>query len=157
MMVLFAFSLSRTGPSTSSDFETATALALVLVVGIAWCGLHRGWDTPAALAKGWKFARVVFPLSIFIWVISIAGNFAPIAPAQDKAVLNNARQLAAAADQYYQEHGVTLCTLADLVGPEKFVKALNTVASETYPLSFPKGVPLTITGVAGARTITYAP
>ncbi len=76
---------------------------------------------------------------------------------QDKAVLNNARQLSAASDQYYLENGVTTVTLTDLVGPTTYIKALNTVAQEGYPTYLTQGVTITITGVAGARTITYAP
>ena len=76
---------------------------------------------------------------------------------QDKAVLNNARQIAAAADQYYLENGATYAAVASLVGATNYVKALNTVASETYPTIYTQGVTITITGVANARTITYAP
>ena len=35
---------------------------------------------------------------------------------QDKAVLNNARQMAAAADQYYLEYGVSTTVAANLIG-----------------------------------------
>jgi type IV pilus assembly protein PilA len=76
---------------------------------------------------------------------------------QDKAVLNNARQLAAAADQYYLENGVSSVTLSSLVGSTNYVKALNLVANETYPDGFTQGVTITVAGVAGQRTITYAP
>ena len=76
---------------------------------------------------------------------------------QDKAVLNNARQLAAAADQYFLEQGVTSAQPSDLVGATNYVKALNLVANETYPAGFTQGVTLTINGVAGQRTITYSP
>ena len=76
---------------------------------------------------------------------------------QDKAVLNNARQMAAAADQYYLENGATSCGTASLIGATNYVKALTTVAGETYPDSFTQGVTITINGVANARTITYAP
>ena len=76
---------------------------------------------------------------------------------QDKAVLNNARQLSAAADQYYLENGVSSVTLGSLVGSANYVKALNLVASETYPSGYTQGQTITITGVAGVRTITYAP
>ena len=76
---------------------------------------------------------------------------------QDKAVLNNARQLSAGADQYYLENGVSTVTLSDLLGPTSYVKTLNTVANETYPLTFTQGVTVTIQSVAGTRTITYAP
>jgi type IV pilus assembly protein PilA len=76
---------------------------------------------------------------------------------QDKAVLNNARQLSAAADQFYLENGVSTCASTDLVGATNYVKAINTVAQETYPVGFTQGVTITISGVAGARTVTYAP
>jgi competence protein ComGC len=58
--------------------------------------------------------------------------------AQDKAVLNNARQLSAGADQYYLETGGNYVDLASLVGSSNYVKVLNTVAAEIYPAFFPK-------------------
>jgi len=76
---------------------------------------------------------------------------------QDKAVMNNARQIAAAADQYYLELGSTYANSTSLVGSTNYVKSLTTVASETYPSNYTQGVTITITGVAGARTITYSP
>jgi type IV pilus assembly protein PilA len=76
---------------------------------------------------------------------------------QDKTVLNNARQLSAAADQYFLENGVSTVGSANLVGSSNYVKAINTVAKETYPTSFTQGITITIGGVAGARTVTYAP
>ncbi|MDB6168459.1 MAG: pilE [Verrucomicrobia bacterium] len=76
---------------------------------------------------------------------------------QDKAVLNNARQLSAAADQYYLENGVSTVTISSLVGSTNYVKALNLVANETYPAAYTQGETITINGVAAARTITYAP
>ncbi len=76
---------------------------------------------------------------------------------QDKAVLNNARQLAAAADQYYLEAGVTTANQVALIGATNYVKALNTTANETYPTDFTQGVTITVTGVGGSRTITYGP
>ncbi len=76
---------------------------------------------------------------------------------QDKTVLNNARQLSAAADQYYLENGVSTVTIGNLVGTSNYVKALNLVANETYPQAFTQGIAISIVGVAGVRTITYAP
>lgn len=76
---------------------------------------------------------------------------------QDKAVLNNARQLSAGADQYFLENGVSSVASANLVGADAYVKAVNTVAGETYPVGFTQGQAITIGGVAGSRTITYAP
>ncbi len=74
---------------------------------------------------------------------------------QDKAVLNNARQLAAAADQYMMESGVSSVSYGNIVGPTNYVKAINLVANETYPTGFTQGVAVTVSNVAGARTVTY--
>ena len=76
---------------------------------------------------------------------------------QDKAVLNNARQLSAASDQYYLENGVSSVVISDLLGPTSYIKVQNSVAKETYPVGFTQGTTITITGVAGSRTITYSP
>ncbi len=76
---------------------------------------------------------------------------------QDKAVLNNARQLSAASDQYFLENGVSTVARDNLVGSNNYVKSLNLVANETYPAGYTQGEAITILGVAGVRTITYAP
>jgi type IV pilus assembly protein PilA len=74
---------------------------------------------------------------------------------QDKAVLNNARQLAAAADQYMIENGVSTVTYGNLVGSTNYVKAINPTANESYPDAYTQGMAITVSGIAGARTITY--
>jgi type IV pilus assembly protein PilA len=76
---------------------------------------------------------------------------------QDKAVLNNARQLSAAADQYYLENGVSTVASVNLVGATNYVKAVSTVAQETYPDNYTQGVTVTIGNIAGVRTVTYSP
>src|ERR1700712_106305 len=68
---------------------------------------------------------------------------------QDKTVLNNARQLSAAADQYYLENGVSTVTLGSLIGTANYVKALNLVAKETYPSAYTQGIAITIDAIAG--------
>src|SRR5687767_11698822 len=114
-----------------------------------------------------KFKRQTgFTLVEIMIVVVIIGLLAAMAiPAfqkvrqssQDKAVLNNARQLSAAADQYYLENGVSTVTSSNLVGSDKYVKAINTVAGETYPTNYTQGITITIEAIAGARTVTYAP
>jgi len=76
---------------------------------------------------------------------------------QDKAVMNNARQMAAAADQYFLEYGGSSVLISNLVGATNYVKSVGNVAGETYPDSYTQGITLTILGVAGARTITFSP
>jgi len=77
------------------------------------------------------------------------------ASSQDKTVLSNARQLAAATDQYMMEYGKSTVSIGMLVGITNYVKNLETAANESYPVVFTANTPITVTGVAGARTITY--
>ncbi len=74
---------------------------------------------------------------------------------QDKAVLSNARQLAAATDQYMMEYGKSTVSINRLVGLTNYVKSLDTVANEVYPDIYTAGTPITVSGVGGTRTITY--
>ncbi len=74
---------------------------------------------------------------------------------QDKAVLNNARQLAAGADQYMLETGYSTVDVSNLVGPTNYVKVLNSVANESYPTIYTQATTITVLGVGGLRTITY--
>ena len=79
------------------------------------------------------------------------------ASSQDKAVTNNLRQLAAGADQYYLENGVTSVASSVLVGTNssQYVKTFATVAGETYTDTLNSGSAVTASGVAGARTVTF--
>jgi len=77
---------------------------------------------------------------------------------QEKAVQNNLRQLAAAADQYYLESGKNTAQLTDLVGPNKFIKVLVPVAGENYRLiRFQQGRPLQIRLPTTGQLIQYGP
>src|SRR5512147_326413 len=113
-----------------------------------------------------KQSRKGFTLVEIMIVVVIIGLLAAMAiPAfqkvriasQDKAVLNNARQMSGAADQYYLEYGAAYADSSNLVGATNYVKSLNTVAKEYYPPVYSQGVTITITNVGNARTITYAP
>jgi len=79
------------------------------------------------------------------------------ASSQDKAVLNNLRQLSSAADQYFLEKGVSTVLYEDLVGGTSthYIKTISTVANETYDEGVSQGLGVSAAGVAGARTITY--
>jgi type IV pilus assembly protein PilA len=79
------------------------------------------------------------------------------AATHDKSVLNNARILASAAEQYFTEFGAEYTDYATLVGPTNYVKAFALVANETYPTHFTQATPVTVIGVGGTRTITYSP
>ena len=105
-----------------------------------------------------------FTLVAIMIVVVIIGMLAAMAipgfqkvrlASQDKAVLNNARQLAAAADQYMMGNGATFVGYNQLVGATNYVKSINLVAAESYPDGYTRGMAITISGVGGSRTITY--
>ena len=74
------------------------------------------------------------------------------ATSQDKAITNNLRQMAAAAQQYMLEKGQTQAAQADIIGTGLWLSTVEQVANETYPA--------TITGTqseisTGVRVVTY--
>lgn len=78
-------------------------------------------------------------------------------PAVQKAILNNLRQLAAAADQFYLENGVATTTYDQLVGPTKYVKRVDPQAGEDYrAIEFKQGKAMEITTTGGFK-MRYAP
>lgn len=61
------------------------------------------------------------------------------AASREKTIENNVRQIAAALDQIALESGVSTAALTDLVGTDKYVKSLVSVAGETYPANYTVG------------------
>jgi hypothetical protein len=78
-------------------------------------------------------------LSVTVPAYGLTGSVEKVRNAsRDKAVLCNLRQLAAAADQYCLENNVSVVErLDELVGPTKYIKALNAVLGEDYRANFP--------------------
>ncbi len=107
--------------------------------------------------KGFTLVEIMIVVVIIGLLAALAiPGFQKIRSAtQDKAVMSNARQLAAATDQYMMEYGRSTVSLGNLVGTTNYVKSLDLVANEVYPATYVVGVPITVLGVAGARTITY--
>ncbi len=80
------------------------------------------------------------------------------ASSQDKAVLNNLRQLSSAADQYFLEKGVTSVATSVLVGTDttQYLKPIQLVAGESYTDPVAQGKGLTATNISNARTVTFS-
>ena len=78
------------------------------------------------------------------------------ATSQDKAVINNLRQLASAAQQYMLESGSTSAPTAQLIGAgsQYYLTTLEAVANETYALTIDTSSTQISTTVNG-RTVTY--
>jgi type IV pilus assembly protein PilA len=116
---------------------------------------------PPPAEPGWRWRKTLWSLAAAaVLTLTVLGYQAAIRArerSQDSVVLCNVGQLAAAADQYFLENGKTSVALNHLVGPTAYLKALNVAHGEAYPTHFTQGVTITVTGVAGARTITYAP
>lgn len=76
---------------------------------------------------------------------------------QEKAVLNNLRQIASAADQYFIEEGETIVTLDKLIGPDKYIRSLEPIAGEDYSVLSPITAGFTELSVtlSDGRVITY--
>ncbi len=79
------------------------------------------------------------------------------ATAQDKSVFSNLRQLGAGANQIFLEQGVSSVASTTLVGTNssQYVKTFGTVAGESYTATILQGTPITASGIAGQRTVTY--
>lgn len=88
-----------------------------------------------------KVFNVLMLLIVVFVVIGISVTFiggGRQVPSRERAILNNLRQIASAADSYFIENGVLeLSTLYDLVGTDKFIPCLEPISGENYELLFP--------------------
>mgnify|MGYP001605229432 FL=1 len=81
------------------------------------------------------------------------------ASSQEKAIINNLRQLPSAAQQYFLENGVTTAAYTSLVGQTAYIKTINIVAGETYPATLNQTdtvVEATGTNVANKPIISFS-
>jgi hypothetical protein len=76
---------------------------------------------------------------------------------QQRAILNNLRMIAAARDQFFLENKRAPASLDEIVGPTKYIKALNPVVGESYAgVALDTKRPLIVGGPDGAA-VTYDP
>ncbi len=108
----------------------------------------------ASLKQDLALVAVYNPVTIGAMAAMAVPAFNKVrATSQDKTIQNNLRQLGAAAEQYYLETGNTSATYDDLVGPDRFIRALKPVAGENYrSILFKQGYPLRLR-LSDGRTI----
>lgn len=103
-------------------------------------------------------AAVYNPVSLGVLAAMAIPAFQKVRTAsQEKAVINNLRQLSAAAEQYYLENGVSSATYDNLVGPKGYIKILRSIAGEDYrSLRFVQGEPLRVR-LSNGKVVEYTP
>lgn len=79
------------------------------------------------------------------------------AASREKTIENNVRQLAAALDQYVLENGASTANSAALVGTDKYVKTLATVAGEAYWTNYTAGTTMSLSwnGASGTTSKSF--
>ena len=102
--------------------------------------------------------RVDYRLTLVLSKIKQVDSPPPEPPPEIKQkILNNLRQLSAAADQYFLENGVSKANYDALVGPTKYVKRIDPVAGEQYQgMQFEQGKELKVTTEQG-HVVSYRP
>jgi len=135
-------------PSTPAAAILAFAVAPVRRPSLGW-PRHHGFTLVEIM--------VVVTLIGLLVALAVPAYKRIVIRSQDQAVTNNARQLASAMNQYFLENGVSTVSRDNLSGVNAYVNNINAIAGETYPAAFTQSMAFTITGVGGARTITYAP
>jgi len=91
---------------------------------------------PTATAEHKPFSLVEILIVLIIIALMAAMSLPVFAwirnSSREKAVLENLRQLDVAAQQYYLEQGSETAPYEALVGPEKYIEQLRSVAGEDY-------------------------
>lgn len=134
-----------------------TVLAIVFGhVSLAYCRRHkleagRGMSI-AGLVMGY-LSLAIIPVLGLLAAMAIPAFQKVRSASQEKMMVNNVRQLVAAADQYYLEHGTDVARYSDIVGPDKYVRTLRPVVGEKYPDSFSKALPIRVVKPDGSVLI----
>lgn len=74
---------------------------------------------------------------------------------QDKAIINNLRQIVSAAQQYMLDEGVTIVTTSHIMGRGLHMSGLSSVAGETYDISVGTDTTRVQTESASGRIVSY--
>ena len=84
--------------------------------------------------KGFTLVEIMIVVVIigFLAAMAIPAFQKVRTASQSKTILNNLRQLSAAAQQYFLENGASQVVYTNLVGTDKYVKSIAPVAQENY-------------------------
>lgn len=76
---------------------------------------------------------------------------------REKAITNNLRQIAAAAQQYLLEHGVNAVAYSDIVGTntDRYITEITTVAQEDYTTLVINNTDTQVSITSPVITVTY--
>lgn len=101
---------------------------------------------------------IAIVLIVSVWLMVDKSR---LADSENKAGAGNLRMLVQAAEMYYTDHprisSVEFTTVVGTNTRYRQRKYFSTVAPETYSAVLLQSTALTASGIAGARTITYAP
>jgi hypothetical protein len=117
--------------------ESAIDLLLGDFIAPNASALHREGDALVTVQyAGYSYKQIVTILPAAV-AGAVAGTAIPAyqkvqQTSQEKAVTNNLRQFASAAQQYMLEEGVSEVTYDDIVGPGKYIPTLSSVTGEDY-------------------------
>ena len=73
---------------------------------------------------------------------------------QDKAIVNNLREITSAAQQYMMQEGAAIVTLDNIVGKDLHFSGLSSIADETYDFTILTNTTRLTTTING-RVISY--
>lgn len=111
-----------------------------------------------SLKQDLALAAMYNPVSVGMLAAMAVPAFQKVRVAsQEKTVMNNLRQLSAAAEQHYLENGVATARYDDLVGPDRYIRRLEPVAGEDYrTVTLQAGKPLKVR-LKDGREVEYRP
>jgi LysM repeat protein len=121
------------GPTKLSLADRQSGTTQWVEVGKTFAGLTvKSYDPKTETALMLKDGQE-YRLRLNTAKIADATEAAPAVAAEVATkIQNNLRQIVAAADQYFLETGKERITIDELVGPEKYIKRLDSVSGEDY-------------------------